>query len=166
VTGGMLGQPVGDVAAMQRVQVTPGPRDCPPFQAQFTAVGGKQARAGALQDKPPPVGSVAINPAIFGLPYDTKAERVASQNILNTPQGRGIIISAPGLAPNLQGGGYLGDGSTNFPVRDVGNNQIRNNPVPQFDIYRWDTVADGDKFGRRDAVATAKNVPYWMPCPK
>ena len=132
--------------------------DCT-FQAKFSAVGPDQVlgKTGALGIIPPN-DSLAINPKAFGLPYDTKAERAATQqdirdNIAN------IRISAPGLSDYLTG-------ETTFTIGDVGDRNIRNSPTTRFDIYRFQTQKDAIDFGTRTVPATITGLPKNWSCPK
>ncbi len=126
--------------------------------ANFSAVGPNQAPHGALGFSPP-VGTVAINPAIFGLPYDTIPERVQTQKYL-AKYGSQISISAPRL--NL---GENGPTSSAFTVGDVGNKDIRNSPIPRFDIYRYSDQADALKFSKQKKVLTTITLPADLLCP-
>ena len=123
----------------------------------FSAVGPNQAVGiGALRISPPN-DSVAVNPAIFGLPYDTIPNRVATQNALikNIPNVR---INAPGLSDYL-------DGGTTFTIGDVGDKNIRNSPQPRFDIYRFETQNDALGFGKQTVPGTITGVPDNWSCP-
>lgn len=129
------------------------------LKATFSAVGPNQVanRKGALGIVPPN-DSVAISPSAFGLPYETLAERSATQkeildNIVN------IQINAPGLSEYLTG-------ETTFTIGDVGDKNIRTSPTTRFDIYRFETQEDALYFGKRMVPTTITGVPDTWSCPK
>jgi hypothetical protein len=128
---------------------------------EFSAIGPDQALGtGALGlGFKPPNDTVAIDPARFGLPYTTIAERVATQKLLRDIYGK-IQVSAPGLSNHLTGG-------TTFSISDVGDEIIRKNKNPRFDIYRFVTQKEAEKFGRVKGMETViTGVPAAWKCPK
>ncbi len=128
---------------------------------EFSAIGPDQAPDGALGFLPPNE-SVAINPAIFGLPFRTIKERIASQKLLKDNFGK-IKVSAPGLSKLLSD--HL-TGGTTYTISDVGDKNIRKNKVPRFDIYRFKTQEGAEKFGRIKGMETEIiGVPATWKCP-
>jgi hypothetical protein len=128
---------------------------------EFSAIGPNQALGkGALSlGFKPPNDTVAIDPARFGLPFDTIPEREAAQKLLRDNYGK-IQVSAPGLSNHLTG-------STTFSISDVGDEIIRNNIIPRFDIYRFVTQKEAEKFGRVKGMETViTGVPATWKCPK
>jgi len=103
--------------------------------------------------------SVAISPGIFGLPYSTIAQRVATQAAIRSNIGN-ITISAPDLAK------YRGAAGTTFTIGDVGDQNIRNSPVPRFDIYRYSSMKEALAFGNRTALTTVTGIPNSWSCPQ
>ncbi|MHB8859985.1 MAG: NHL domain-containing protein [Thermoleophilia bacterium] len=127
-------------------------------QAKFSAVGPNQAVGKGALGISPPNDSVAINPASFGLPYDTIAERIATQKLIRANIGN-IQISAPGLSEFLTGG-------TTFSIGDVGDGNIRNSKSTRFDIYRFETIEDALGFGIHTVPVTITGVPDDWACPQ
>jgi RHS repeat-associated protein len=127
-------------------------------QAKFSAVGPNQAVGKGALGISPPNDSVAINPASFGLPYDTIAERIATQKLIRDNIGN-IQISAPGLSEYLTGG-------TTFSIGDVGDRNIRNSQSTRFDIYRFKTMDDALGFGVHTVPVTITGVPDDWACPQ
>ena len=123
----------------------------------FSAVGPNQATGIGALGISPPNDSVAISPAVFGLPYSTIAQRVATQkDLINNMDD--VTISAPGLSEYM-------DGGTTFTIGDVGDQNIRNATSPQFDIYRFATQQDALSFGKQTVPATITGVPDNWSCP-
>jgi len=127
-------------------------------QATFTAVGPNQAIGIGALGISPPNDSVAISPAAFGLPYDTIAERLATQKEIIANIGN-IQIHAPGLAEYLTG-------RTTFTIGDVGDRTIRNSLTTRFDIYRFATQKDALDFGKHTVPVTITGIPEGWSCPK
>ncbi|TAL00750.1 MAG: hypothetical protein EPO08_12630 [Rhodospirillaceae bacterium] len=127
------------------------------FPAYFSGVGPNQATGKGALGIFAPNDSVAINPSIFDLPYNTIPEREASQKLLeaNLPN---IRVSAPGLSDYLTG-------ATTFSVSDVGNKNIRNSAFPRFDIYRFATDEDANSFGKPKVLTTVTGIPKSWSCP-
>jgi hypothetical protein len=128
-------------------------------QAAFSAIGPHQAKntKDALGITPP-VGSVAINPQAFGIPYgESKAQNQRGQALVNRYRA-GITVSAPSLdgTPNDM---------TTFTIGDVGDLHIRQSRVPRFDIYRFPTLKDARRFGLQSADTTIRGVPVSWDCP-
>jgi len=123
----------------------------------FSAVGPNQANGIGALGISPPNDSLAINPAVFGLPYTTISERAASQQeiISNIPN---IQINAPALSEFVTG-------STTFSIGDVGDRNIRNSSTPRFDIYRFNTQQDALQFGIHTVPGTITGVPDSWSCP-
>jgi len=130
---------------------------CINCQISYSAVGPNQARGIGALGISPPNDSLAISPAIFGLPYNTIAERIDSQNEIrnNIPN---IFISAPGLSQYLTGG-------TTFTIGDIGDLNIRNSLSPRFDIYRFETQQDAIQFGKHSVPTTITGLPDSWSCP-
>lgn len=126
--------------------------------ALFSAVGPKQAIGVGALGVAPPNGSVAISPAAFGLPYGTISERVATQIRLKAVMGS-VTIEASGL--NMVGGPT----SQTFTIGDVGDANIRNSAAARFDIYRFDSNANANAFGKQSADTVIKNLPDDFQCP-
>jgi RHS repeat-associated protein len=127
------------------------------FQAAFSAVGPNQALGIGALGIQPPNGSLAINPAAFGLPYGTIAERIATQGEIKANIGN-IRISAPGLSEYY-------NGPTTFTIGDVGDKNIRNSPAIRFDIYRFPTQKAALEFGKRSVDVTITGLPDNWTCP-
>jgi RHS repeat-associated protein len=134
-------------------------KTCQCLGLAFSAVGPDQALKGALKGySPPPNDSLAISPAVFGLPFPADLSvRTATQLeiIKNIPN---IRISAPSLSEYLTGG-------TTFTISDIGNKDIRNSPIPRFDIYRFATTEDAIQFGKQIVPATITGLPDSWSCP-
>jgi RHS repeat-associated protein len=127
------------------------------FDAEFSAVGPHQATGIGALGFSPPNDSVAISPAIFGLPYTTIAQRTSTQRAILANVGN-IRINAPGLSDYLTGG-------TSFTIGDVGDANIRNSAVPRFDIYRFKSNADALDFGLHTVPTSVTGVPQSWSCP-
>ena len=123
--------------------------------ATFTAVGPRQAQAGALGR--PVSGSVAISPRAFGLPYDSISERESSQAKIREKMSS-IRISAPDLIGSEPG--------TEFSIGDVGDRNIRNSSTTRFDIYRFSTQRSALQFGRQTVDVVITGVPDDWQCPE
>jgi len=117
--------------------------------ARFSAVGPNQATSGGALSSygiSPNNGTLAVNPEIFGLPYQTISQRVQSQKILaSAAKSIQIVVK---FNPNMVGP------PTPFTVGDVGDINIRNSIIPRFDIYRFPTQKEALQFGIKDAQTT------------
>lgn len=115
--------------------------------ANFTAVGGNQARAdGALYSKygrhsikGGTNGTVAVQTGFLGL---SRAElRQYGTQITVSPSDGGTIASTGGPSGALT-------------VSDYGDPYVQNWPGVAFDVYRWPTESAARQFGRRDFKTT------------
>jgi RHS repeat-associated protein len=135
--------------------------------ARFSAIGPLQARGVGALGVHPGSGTVAISPAIFGLPFPEPApgqrlaleqlrQREQTQRILGQIADR-IIIQPQGL--RLHGGPV-----PPYTVSDIGDLNIRRSPIPRFDIYRFPTLPAARQFGIQD-VQTTITIPTSLTCP-
>jgi hypothetical protein len=127
--------------------------------ARFSAVGPGQATGIGALGIIPPNNSLAISPAIFGLPHNTVRQRIATQTAIRSNMAN-ITISAPDLAK------YRGTGGTIFTIGDVGDRNIRNSVTPRFDIYRYSSMRDALAFGIQTARTTVSGIPNSWSCPQ
>jgi RHS repeat-associated protein len=139
-------------------------------KVKFSAVGPNQApnsrNALGLRTQ---AGTVAINPGSFGLAYGSAVtngrflEREATQREINQAKG-GVSISAPGLAPFLDGRATFS--GTNLTIGDIGDKNIRNSPTTRFDIYGFKSQEDALAFGTHTVDVTINGVPDDWSCPE
>ena len=119
-------------------------------EAQFTGVGGNQARGdGALLSPFPKAaggsikggtfGTVAVRPGFLGL--DKPALRHWGNQIFVTPEDGGR---------SAQFGGPSGA----LSVSDYNNDSTQTGPNTHIDIYRFPTKSLGDQYGRKNFNAT------------
>jgi len=123
---------------------------CKPVPAILTAVGGSQATAdGALYSKYPAEsggsikggtnGTVAVQRGFLGL--STRQLRMYGTQITITPSNQSAITRYGGPAGALT-------------VSDYGDTNIQNRSGLAFDIYRFPTTDDGNKFGNQTMDVT------------
>ncbi|MBB5356836.1 RHS repeat-associated protein [Rhodanobacter sp. ANJX3] len=127
--------------------------------AKYSGIGPKQALSSGALGIPPQPGSVALSPAAFGLPYGTIADRTASQAALVNAMGS-VTIQATGL--NM---GQGGPSSSTFTIGDVGDKNVRNSGTVRFDIYRFNSNANANSFGKQTAYTTISGLPDSFSCP-
>lgn len=136
--------------------------------ARFSSVGPNQALgvpALAAHGIYSNVGTTAVGPANFGLPFpegsplsnSQLAQRADSQRKL-AHVANWIYIIPEGL--NLHGGP-----TPPYTVGDIGDKNVRQSSVPRFDIYRWSSQANALQFGKQDASTTII-IPASFSCPQ
>ncbi len=137
---------------------------------RFSAIGPDQALGpGALAAfgiRPRP-GTVAINPAIFGIPFPEPApgEDLTREQIRQREQAQRMLAQAAEQITIMPEGLRLHGGpGPPFAVSDIGDVIVRRAPRPQFDIYRFPSQEAARRFGIQE-VRTTIVIPTILRCP-
>jgi RHS repeat-associated protein len=140
----------------------PEPRKVCHAMIRFSAVGPRQAQgAGALAAwgiKGHSPGGNAVNPAVFGFPFDSTRERIAAQKAIAT-SGRTVAIDPAGL--RLEGAP-----SGPYFISDVGDIHIRGSNIPRFDLYGFPSQKSALEFGVQTVPTEIRGVPASWDCPQ
>lgn len=138
--------------------------------ARFTAVGPQQANAkGALavfgiaghQN-----GDAAISPEAFGLPFPEGSNLTPAQYAQRVATQALIAKAAPQITidPLLDLSTVTGAPLPPYGVSDIGDINVRESVIPQFDIYGFSSNAAALKFGSQIAE-TIITEPTYLQCP-
>ncbi|OGP62909.1 MAG: hypothetical protein A2169_00490 [Deltaproteobacteria bacterium RBG_13_47_9] len=133
---------------------------------RFSAVGPNQATgSGALSGSgvTASLGTVAVNPAIFGLPFPegnlTAAQLEQRRQTQRTLAEVAWLITISPQGLNLRGGPQ-----PPYTIGDIGDINIRQSQIPWFDIYRFPTQQAAVQFGIQYAQTTI-TIPATWKCP-
>lgn len=133
--------------------------------AKVTAVGGNQAPdegALAVYGIRPDPGTVAVDPAQFGIPYGgSTAQNTAGQAELATLSN--VRVFSPEITDRMAQ--FNGPAVSSLTISDVINRGSRGGSMLRLDVYRMPTLEDAINFGSQNADVLITNYPMNRPCP-